>query len=181
MASTPAVAPREFILHKGDKLPPATPREMNDPSARFVRVYGSDLLSGLMGATSVSYGTGKPDEVKLRFDTVENARLGDAALKDSVLGAKLVFTDPSGTPYDLGTGYTGSPANIARNVAALPGVVSWRTFGQSSILMVPDSVDTRVKFQQLVNRSFGDRFAYWKGECFGPGCPVDPTPPTGEV
>lgn len=154
------------------------PEKMNDPSARFVRVHAMDVFA-LMGLESVSYS--KADIVNLRFDSLEHAQLGHAAIKDSVLGAKLVFTDVSGKPIDLTTPYSGSPTNVARSVAAMPGVLGYRWFGSDSYLLTPNSLETRVRLQQLVNRKFGSHMAFWQGECFGPKCPIDPPPPDGTV
>lgn len=178
--ATPKAA-GEVIIRRGNAVPVAATGlpDINKPNMRFVRVHSDDAFA-LQGMHSLSYSSATPDQVKLRFETLLDAQRADAAMKDVVLGAKLVFADPKGTPYDMGGGFAGRAVDIARAVAAMPGVNSYRAFGTNSYLMVADSVESRVRLQQLVNRSFGSMMAYWKGECFGPGCKPDPKPPTGE-
>ena len=157
---------------------------MNDPAARFTRVHVNDVFA-LTGASSVSYGTKDPALVKIAFETPEHARIAKGVLKDTVLGAKLLFTDKAGTPIDFATApnpeWTHTAANFARGVSAMPGVVSHRWMGQS-ILFTTDSIETRVRLQQLVTRNAdGVTQMLWKGECFGPGCPPDPKAPDGSI
>lgn len=169
----------EFVFTPGRHN--VVPSGMNDPAARFTRVHMNDVMS-IVGLDSMSYGTKTPAEVTLKFDTAANAQLADAALKDTVLGAKLVYADVEGNRFDFKpNSYSGSPTNIARVIAAMPGVVKYRHFGVGSYLMTPDSLDTRVRLQQLVSREFNGKMGYWQGECFGPKCPVDPPPPNGEI
>ena len=64
----------------------------------------------------------------------------------------------------------------------MPNVTSYRWMGLNHLIFDTTSTDARVKLQQLVERKLnGNLLAYWKGECFGPGCTPDPKPPTGEV
>lgn len=176
----------EVVLRPGDGVP--SPDGMrgdfrNSPAARFVRVYLNDVFA-LQGSTAVSYGSRTPDEVKLRFLSYDHALLADGVLKDTVLGAKLVYTDRDGQAFDMtrpGSDWIDYPTNYARNVAAMPDVVNFRWNG-NTIIFGTTSTEARVRLQQLVDRKLnGETMAYWKGECFGPGCKPDPAPPTGEV
>lgn len=184
ITGTTAAAPAgEVILHKGDAMPSFGAADINDPAPRFMRVYSNEMFS-LMGATSISYSSRDYNQINLRFQDYAFAKVADAILKDTVLGARLVMTDSAGTPYDMtrpAPDWTRNPSNLARQVSALPGVTSYKWLGQS-LLFATDSTDTRVKLQQLVDRKLdGVTMAYWKGECFGKGCKPDPAPPTGEM
>lgn len=173
----------DVLIRRPADIPPVATGDvpgMNDPAARFARVYASDILS-MFGATGVSYGSRDRTIVRLRFESLEMAKIADAALKDVVLGASLVYADPKGNPWDMSAPYAGSLSNVARTVAAMPGVVAYRWYGSGDLLFTADTIERRVKLQQLVERRFGTATAYWKGECFGPGCTPDPAPPTGEV
>ena len=181
-----AATPRsEVLIRPGGPLPtPAAGAQgINDPAARFARVYVNEVLA-LMGALAVSYQSAKPDQVSLRFQTYDFAKLADSVLRDTVLGAKLIFADSQGTPYDMTQApadWVSNKSNLARNVAALPGVTAYRWLGPS-IVFTPGSIEQRVKLQQLVERNLGGSLAtLWSGECFGPGCKPDPLPPTGEI
>ena len=186
VASPSRVAPGpQVVIRRGEAAPVATPgtQGINDPATRFVRVYVNEVFA-LQGSLSVSYASKSPDEVKLRFQTYDHAKLASGVLKDTVLGAQLIYTDKDGTPYDMtkpASDWVSYPTNFARNVAAMPNVTAYRWLG-SSILFETTSTEARVKLQQLVDRQLaGTLTAYWKGECFGPGCTPDPPPPTGEV
>ncbi len=186
LAPTRQLAPAsEIVIRRGEAAPAATPGTagINDPAARFARVYVNEVFA-LQGALAVSYGTKSPDEVKLRFQTYDFAKLADGVLKDTVLGARLVYADADGTPFDMtqpASDWVAYPTNFARNVAAMPNVTAYRWLG-NTILFDTTSTEARVKLQQLVDRKLDDRItAYWKGECFGPGCKPDPAPPTGEM
>jgi hypothetical protein len=189
LIATPSAAtqsPADVVIRPGDALPdPARFGNdlRNSPAARFVRVYTNDVFA-LQGATAVSYGSRVPDEVRLRFLTYDLAKLADGVLKDTVLGARLVYVDPQGSPYDMSlpaSDWVRYPTNFARNVAAMPDVSKYRWNG-NTIIFETTSTEARVRLQQLVERSLdGSLLAYWKGECFGPGCKPDPAPPTGEI
>lgn len=186
IASTSHLAPApEIVIHRGEAAPVAMPGAagINDPAARFARVYVTDVFA-LQGAVAVSYGSKSPDEVKLRFQTYDFAKLASGVLKDTVLGARLVYADADGTPYDMtrpASDWVAYPTNFARNVAAMPNVTAYRWLG-NTILFETTSTEARVKLQQLIDRRLDGRvIAYWKGECFGPGCTPDPAPPTGEI
>ncbi len=180
---TTAAPDTEVVLHRGDALPAPTGDFMNSPGARFVRVYNQDVFS-LQGATAISHGTKHPDQVKLRFMTYDHAKLAQGVLKETVLGATLVYADRDGTPFDMTqptSEWASYPSNFARNIAAMPDVTKYRWNG-NTLIFETTSTEARVRLQQLVNRKLGGQtIAYWKGECFGPGCKPDPKPPTGEV
>lgn len=180
MPSSPAAD--DVVVTRGRSLP--STQDINDPAPRFMRVYSDEMFS-LLGLTSLSYSSASPDRISLRFQNYDLAKLADGILKDTVLGARLVMADSDGTAYDMSrpaAGWATYPTNLARAAAALPGVTGYRWFGRDSFLFTTDSTATRVKLQQLVERRFDDTWtAYWKGECFGPGCRPDPKPPTGEI
>lgn len=186
IAGITAASTAEIVtIHRGDAPPAPTPgaEGINDPAARFARVYVNDVFA-LQGALAVSYGSREPDEVRLRFQTYDHARLADGVLRDTVLGARLVYVDATGTPFDMTrtpSDWVTYPTNFARNVAAMPGVSSYRWLG-NQVIFEPTSTEARVRLQQLVERKLdGTTPAYWKGECLGPGCTPDPAPPTGEA
>jgi hypothetical protein len=174
----------EIVLRPGESLPAFGPRDINDPAPRFMRVYSAEVFS-MLGATALSYSSQDRSQIQLRFSDYDFAKLADSYLKDTVLGARLVMADTQGTPYDMtraAAGWVSNPSNIARAVAALPGVDGHRWWGRDSFLFTTSSTESRVKLQQLIGRKFDDQWiGYWKGECFGPGCKPDPAPPTGEM
>jgi hypothetical protein len=176
----------EVVLRRGETLPPSVPgaADINGPAQRFMRVYSAEVFS-LLGATALSYSSQTSDQIQLRFSDYDFAKLADGILRDSVFGARLVMADTAGTPYDMtrqAAAWATNPSNLAREIAALPGVSSYRWFGHDSFMFTTDSTASRVKLQQLVDRKLDDRWiGYWKGECFGPKCPPDPAPPTGEI
>lgn len=184
VAASPRPTSDEIVVRPGESLPTPAPQDINDPAPRFMRVYSSEVFS-LLGAIAFGYSSSSPDEIKVRFTDYDFAKLADGILKDTVLGARLVMADRDGTPYDMtkvAADWVSYPTNAARQVAAMPGVTSYRWFGNRQFLFTTDTTESRVKLQQLVERKLGvDHFSYWKGECFGPGCKPDPAPPTGEV
>ena len=116
-----AAAPQSesvVTIRRGEQ-PPAAPiagMDINDPAARFARVYVNDVFA-LMGAVSVSYSSRSMDTVRLGFLTHDLAKLADGVLRDTVLGAKLVYADPKGAPYDMSqpaSDWVSYPTNYAR-------------------------------------------------------------------
>jgi hypothetical protein len=186
IAGTAAARPLvdEVVIRRGDPLPAPTSGLPNTPAARFVRVYTNDVFA-LQGAVATSYNTSRPDEVRLRFQTFDLAKLADGVLKDTVLGARMVYADPKGVPYDMtqpASDWVSYPTNYLRNVAAMPDVVRYRWIGPGTAILEATTPEARVRVQQLVERKLGGVVtAYWKGECFGPKCPPAPAPPTGEA
>lgn len=180
----PAGSGQEFVVRRGGDLPALAPEDLNDPAPRFARVYTTEMFS-LMGVEALSYTTGSLDTVKLWFQTYDLAKLADSVLRDTVIGAKLTYADRDGNLFDMtkpAADWVSYPTNSARLVAQLPGVTSYRWFGDRSFLFQPDSITTRVKLQQLIERRLdGQWTGYWQGECSGPGCKPDPAPPTGEI
>lgn len=175
----------EVVVRRGDELGSFVDGDDLDPPAwRFSRVYGAEVFS-LLGLKSFSYSLSAPDEVKLRFQGYDFARFADHILKDVVLGARLVLADEDGNPFDMrrpAEAWAYDAANLARGVAAMPGVTSYRWFSDRAFMFETTNTDVRVKLQQLVERKLaGEWTGFWAGECFGPGCPPDPAPPTGEA
>lgn len=185
--ATSSTAPRtaipaqgEVVLTRGSHA--AAPAGVPSfPGLRFAHVYLDDVLT-LQGAEYVAYSPAYADSVKIAFSTVDHARMANAALRDTVLGAKLVYVDPTGTPYDMskpGAPWSFDPLNAIRNVAGLPGVNGYRWIGEHTVMFTPTSTEARVKLEQLVESRIRDLNVRWKGACSGPGCPPDPAPPTG--
>jgi hypothetical protein len=175
--------PTEVVVQRGELLPAAVDATLaRQPSWKFSRVHGLDVMQ-LMGLTAFSISSAAPDEVKLRFATYDFAKLADSALKDVVLGAKLVYADYFGVPFDMTqppADWTRIPSNVARNISSLPGVTGFDWIG-NTVIFNTNSPETRVRMQQLVERKIGEQqtLAYWQGECFGK-CPPQPLPPNGE-
>lgn len=165
-------------LRKGEALPSEIPG-WNDPNVRYLRVYNQELFA-LPGVVGIGYGTGSTTDVRINVDSLRSAQMADAILRDSALGARPVFLNPFGKPWDLGAGYTGTAMDLARAISALPGVVRHQYSGGGAFMFYPESTETRVKLKQLVSPTFGQARTMWFGDCFGPGCKPDPAPPTGE-
>jgi hypothetical protein len=135
------------------------------PAQQFARSYAGDLrsLTGMIGVTTSSAA---PDHVRLHFQTRELAALADAALRDVVLGARLVFVDPGGRAFDSGSdlpAWATDPANVARQVAALPGVVAFREYRGRAFGFTVDSAATRAALDLLVDPTLGGRAtSFWE-------------------
>jgi hypothetical protein len=179
-APTPQLPDLE--LRHGDDPARSISAGINEPAYRFVRVYTAEMHA-LMGNTSVATRNTAPDTVFLRFMNEDFARLARGVLRDTVLGAKLVYTDRAGKQFDFSgpaADWASYPSNFARNVAAMPGVVRYRINSAPQYVFFPESPETRVKLQQLVRPQLDDRFrTYWMGQCSGSSCPPQPVPPDG--
>lgn len=87
------------------------------------RRHSRDLFA-LPGVQSVGWSRSAPDEIRVRFASDGFRRLGDNVLRDAVEGVRLVLSvDPAApAPVPGGDAWADSPAEMARAVAALPGV-----------------------------------------------------------
>jgi len=189
MQLTPTARPTEVRVTPGGALQPmpapgATEgSQLNDPAPRFIRVHANDIFA-MQGATMINYSSKDTSTVTLRFMTEDFARMARATLRDTVLGAKLLYADMDGAPYAFegdGPMWTHHPSNMTRNIVAMPGVLKFDYLGDKPFVYT-DTQETRVRIQQLVRPKLDDRWEIWfKGMCFGKACPMPPAPPTGEV
>lgn len=178
--STITITPgQQLPAYDGERTPPPA-------SFEFVKHYSREVFA-LQGSTSISYNSREPNKARLNFETLDHARMADNLLKDTVLGVDLVFGVRKGPTLEPGTpvaAWANKPVNAARAIASLPGVTSYKRSGPRNFIFATTEPETRRHLQDLVGRvvgenQFGRAVAYWKGECFGPGCKEEPKHTTG--
>ena len=108
----------------------ATP--VPDMRATF-REYTSALFAP-PGVVSVGWGINRPDTISLSVQNAELALLADRVLADSIDGVKLLITSRTDTGEVPADSWVRNRSNVARAMAALPGVVDWLRFGGITLL-----------------------------------------------
>jgi hypothetical protein len=101
--------------------------------------------------------------------------MADSVLKDTIFGVRLVMTvngeaaDPNAPIDDWAT----RGDNLARVVAAMPGVMSQRWNGTTAYFTA-DTNERRAHLEDIVNGRLGGSWTLWAPKCTGSGCPVLP-------
>jgi hypothetical protein len=98
----------------------STPLGGRDVFRTYLRDFGS--LPGFSGA---SWRIEVPDEIRITFVNSGFARLADNVLRDTVEGVRLVTVAASYSPSPDYDTWADNPSEMARAVAALPGVSGW--------------------------------------------------------
>jgi len=173
----PAAPSTDVFVRPGEPAPAAPAAQT--PESKFMSDFTEEVF-GVMGTIGLGYSlVSAPGEIHIRFANYDLATLGDNALADSVRGLKLVMCAPDGAPYDMtatAADWVSSPTNVARAIAAMPGVVSYKYANETSLVFTPTSTDTRIKLQELVSRTLPRGYTgYWSGEFDRPQ-PPKPTP-----
>mgnify|MGYP006275362597 CR=1 FL=1 len=129
------------------------------------RLYTRDFASlpGFMGS---GWNVSKPDEIRLTFVNSGFSRLADNVLRDSVDGVHLVISAATQSPSpDLDT-WADNPSEMARAIAALPGVTGWTReieHGEKNYGFELSSMPVADHLRPLVNERLGDGGVYfWK-------------------
>lgn len=181
--ATPTTAPApptpdRVTVRPGDRLIPG-PVPSEYPAMKFARLF-SGAIFGLQGSTHMTYTITRPNEIRLAFMTYDFAKMADIALRDEVVGVKLIYTDGFDNVLDMtkpAAPWADFTPNVTRNLGGMSGVSDVRWNGARYVLLVPDTTETRVNLQRLVEPSIGDVRIWWKGQCTGSGCKPDPAPP----
>jgi hypothetical protein len=153
-------------------LTPQPPRQPAAPpagrGAEVDRLYRQDLLA-LPGALSTQPDPSDPNALDVRFETPELRMLADNVLRDGVAGATLVLQDPSATrgahrAADRDdTPWYDKWANVARAIAAMPGVVSYGYSGRmgDSTVFTTTTQEVADHLEALVSPHIGASTVYF--------------------
>jgi hypothetical protein len=106
-------------------IAPVTSPTTTTPPGRLVyQRHMRDLMS-LPGVQALRWSRDAPDAIELRLANDGFRRLADNVLRDVVDGVRLILTvDPNApAPVPGGDAWADSPMQMARAVAAMPGIV----------------------------------------------------------
>lgn len=95
-------------------------RAGNDVYREFSRDFAA-----LPGFRMAGWRVDHPDEVRVNFVNSGFARLANNVLRDSINGVRLVITSDSTSQDPAADAWADNPSDMARAVAALPGVTRW--------------------------------------------------------
>lgn len=129
------------------------------------RLYTRDFAS-LPGFQGAGWSIDKPDEIRIQFANSGFARLADNVMRDAIDGVRLVISAAAQSPTpDLDT-WADNPSEMARAIAALPGVSGWTReieHGNKAYGFELTSMPVAEHLRPLLNDRLGDgRVYFWK-------------------
>ena len=140
---------------------PAAVRAGND----VYREYSRDFAA-LPGFRTARWSVDHPDEVRVSFANSGFARLADNVMRDSIDGVRLVFSADITAPDPATDAWADNPGDMARAVAALPGVTRWGReveHGMTTYGFELNEMAIADHLRKLINDRFGDGIVYfWK-------------------
>lgn len=130
------------------------------PAHEVFRSYARDLIA-LPGVLFTGWSAKAPDSIHVDFQTPELRELGDGVLRDTVDGATIVTEVPEAERRrDPGAStqppWQTKPANMARAVAGMPGVIDSQFNGMTrTFTFLTTTKEVSEHLRSLVSEQFG--------------------------